>query len=816
MNPIYKFELTANGTTRQAFPTYGDAVAIDYELQQGEQFYRSAFNGKLIFQADDYDFIVSKPFETLFAIVIYISHDAGQTWAEYWRGQFWKTDCEFDGDSETISVKPEVNDIYKAVLDGIEKEYDIIPLNPDIMPVNADKRPLVQVYVPGQSVIACFLSGMWWEQECDAVNESDRIEIGGVSYPALTHKYEFAKNKTFIHLEMAGETTPQIPSKINHTETPGIVGVTNYFDFTDGNYRYARIPTGGTNDVVSIYSVQTGMALWSSNIAKGANEVTLHPVSGQGAVGDIHMTISAISVYSRFLCDTPTINGQTTYELPDDDLVGDNRNYSRAIGYYFPDTIHFGTEFTSTPNQWGIYQPGVYYKPPLTIIIPEMFPVARNAWGRVSVWFSFSNMDWLVEESGREPFSMKYTYPLWSVISVLLAQIAPGLTFQNDALHSVFFFGNIALFPPQTLLITPKSNVINSGYDQPAQKAPVTLRDIFDMLRDCFRCYWFIEGNRLRIEHISYFRNGGSYTDTPSIGIDLTTMRMTRNGKVWAFAQNKYQFDKPDMTARYEFGWMDDVTQLFEGYPIDILSKYVQENKIEQVSVNKFTSDIDYILLNPGDISKDGFVLLSAKKKNILSGEISVATRLSDGYAKLYEYPLAYGNDVSITISVLAGNARIYYYDAANNAIGEGPSFATTETLNLFVPDGTAYIGVVAQIPGITVILRQVIPANPALIYHNFSDDNGDHILQNAYVSFAWLQRYYAYDMPAYRYEINGEQFWADGVKKLKKQEVTFPLLKEPDFLKLVKTEIGEGTIRKLSVNLSSRKATATLIYDTE
>lgn len=243
------------------------------------------------------------------------------------------------------------------------------------------------------------------------------------------------------------------------------------------------------------------------------------------------------------------------------------------------------------------------------------------------------------------------------------------------------------------------------------------------MLRDCFRCYWFVdEQNRFRIEHISYFMRGGTYTGQPVVGIDLTQQIVTRNGKPWAYARNQYEFDKPEMAARYQFGWMDDVTELFDGYPIDIISKYVNPDNIEQIDVSQFTSDVDYILLNPGAVSKDGFVLLSAS--------------LADG-----EYKLP---------------------------------------------------------------------------YVNFEINYSDHNLQNAWVAFIFLQLYYLFDMPARNVQINGVTQMVRGIKKLKTQTIKFPVLTEPDMFNLIKTELGNGTIQKMSVNLSSRNAITTLKYDTE
>lgn len=843
MNPIYKFELTAGNTTQQAFPIYKDDLAKDFEKESNQEFFRAKLSGKLTFQRDDYTFIVSKAFDTQFVLEIFISYNAGQSWTSYWRGTFWKTDCDFDGDAETVIVQPTVWDQYNDVLAGMDKEYNLIELAPEIVPVKADKRPMVQVYVPGQSVIGCFLSGMWWEQEAEP--ESDETK--------LINDFKFALNKVMTIAEISGTMSPQLPdsfTKVSDGENRFDPRQQGTQEFVGTTYKLVYgygAGSGGSQFSWNIVRISDNVALWRLAVPNQMPpllpvQITLTPVSGSGASGNVTLYVHDLPVYSRYVCDTETIGSLQTYPIPADDIVENNRNYTRVIGYYFPDTIYFSTSLTSTPNQWGLYQPGQYYQPPYLYWHPELFPIARNAWGRVSIWFTFSTFDWIVEESGRQPFTIRHAYPIASVISVLLKQLtgdaetrtipesehtktaivlyAAGTVWQNAASHntvfgeiiplesgttyeitfanglggyaivldaypvagqtanivspcvnttrgqvvtiqgvtgqylfvradsvaagrvfpviratgngvkheattaySEFLYGTNLLGINQTLLITPKSNLVTAGYDQPAQKAPITLKNVLDMLRDCFRCYWFIdEQRRFRIEHIQYFRNGGSYYGSPVVGIDLTTQQVPRNGKAWAFARDQFKFDKPAMAARYQFGWMDDVTQLFDGFPIDIISKYVNPDNIEQIDISRFTSDIDYILLNPGDVSKDGFVLLAA-----------------------------------------------------------------------IVQSG-----------------QYVLP------YYNYVVDTNDHYLQNAYVAFCILQNYYAFDMPAPLYSINGEQMMAQGTKKLKNQSIRFPVLNDPDLVQLVKTNLGNGTIEKLSVNLSSRNANATLKYDTE
>lgn len=716
MNPIYKFTLSVNGQSQQAYPVYKDDLAIDYALEQNQEFYRGKLSGKLTFQKDDYLFIQSKAFDTQFDVVISISYDGGQTWVVYWSGQFWKTDCQFNKDDQTATVTPNVKDRYNEVLAGMEKEYNLIDLVPEMIPVNYDKRPMIQIYVPGQRTVACFLSGMWWEQECEPKED----------VAALYFVNRFLPLKGIVLANVSGNFSPAIPSSFYTTETSDGYGS---FDVTKDGFelkRYVEEIGPSLVQKVEIIRVSDNVKLWQWDGVYQPilqQTYTLEPVSGSGATGNVVLDVSALFVMGRYVCDVDMVGTEPTVPIPEDDFVYNNRNYTRICGYGIASSIEFSVLFSSTPTKWGIYQPGRYYVSPESVYNPvEYFPIARNLWNEISMWFKFSEFDGALEQAGRKASVLKDCYKLSSVISVLLNQVAPGVTHQENVNYSAFLYGqNPVTAINQILAIAPKSNVVKSGYDQPAQKAPITLKTITDMLRDCFRCYWFIdEQNRFRIEHISWFMRGGSYSTTPVVGVDLTQQIVTRNGKPWAYARNQYQFDKPEMASRYQFGWMDDVTQLFDGFPIEIVSKYVNPDNIEQIEVTKFTSDIDYILLNPEAISLDGFVLLSV-------------------------------------------------------------DFTTNK-----------------------------------LPYLSYTIGNGTYYLQNAYVAFMFLQNYYTYDMPARLYKINGVQFVANGIKKLKTQTIKLPVLTEPNLINLIKTELGDGVIQKMSVNLSSRNANTTLKYDTE
>lgn len=829
MNPIYKFQLSAGNDTRQSFPVYKDDLAIDYALEQNQEFYRGKLSGKLTFQKDDYLFIRNKAFDTQFDVVISISYDGGQTWAVYWSGQFWKTDCQFNEDDQTAIVTPNVNDRYNAILAGMDKEYNLIDLAPVIQPVKLDKRPMIQVYVPGQTVIGCFLSGMWWEQECESVLETDTVKIEGKTYHALEYKYHFALNKKQRILDITQTGGPALPDF-----AMGAPDGTQLFDITKDGYRFRAYYDDVTEPDNSFWAceivrVSDNIRLWfyktyASSLPIVPYSLTLTAVEGTGATGTVELYVHDIAVYARYITDVEQALRLNTYPIPDNDIVENNRNYHYVIGYYFPDTIFFNDVLSATPTQWGIYQPGQYYVmfTNIYIGIHESFPVSRSAWGRISIWFAFDTFDWHTEQSWRKEYTLKDAFPIWSVISVLLAKVAPAVTHDGTTDYSQFLYDNNPITGiDQRLFITPKSNLISAGYDQPAQKAPITLKRVTDMLRDCFRCYWFIdERNRFRIEHISYFMRGGTYTDQPVVGINLTQQIVTHNGKPWSYARNQYEFDKPEMAARYQFGWMDDVTQLFDGNPIDIISKYVNPDKIEQINVSQFTSDVDYILLNPGVISNDGFVLLGAVKDNLFNPDTAnygkylnslggLSTAESENWV-VSDYLAVSQNLVSNAFSSSVAAIKSFaVYDQDKNLL------RTEYTTNTYIyQPGDAYIRFTFSNPNTAYIRIQADEYK--LPYVNFDFDGTDHILQNAWVAFIFLQRYYMFDMPARNVQINGVTQIVQGIKKLKTQTIKFPILTEPDMFNLIKTGLGNGTIQKMSVNLSSRNANTTLKYDTE
>ena len=139
MNPIYRFEITAvDWGTQAAFPLWKTDLEKEYSKQSQQEFFRTKMSGKLTFVDADFDFIRTKPIDTEFKLETFISYNGGVSWESYMKGHFWKTDAEFDLDARTCVVTPEADDDYTAILEGIEKEFNLIQLAPEIVPIHYD------------------------------------------------------------------------------------------------------------------------------------------------------------------------------------------------------------------------------------------------------------------------------------------------------------------------------------------------------------------------------------------------------------------------------------------------------------------------------------------------------------------------------------------------------------------------------------------------------------------------------------------------------------------------------------------------------
>lgn len=826
MIPKYRFYLQLDGGEQiPVTPVYADDLAIDYELESEERFFRQKLSGNLLFIRDDFKLINDAPLETSFTVIIQRSSDYGTSYSDYYKGTFSKTDCTINLDDQSVKVQPNTYDQYNDVLDGLEKEYDLVKLKPQMQQLIIQKRPLIQVYIPGDNVVSCFLSGMHWEQ--DATSTTDETE--------LQNKYYFAKASEIVEVEvspLSGAPTEYYGvyvGKVKPSSNPDYIEEGEFRSSTKQyyvKYKYLRRQDGGYVKFYTFIDGQTGEGLYSY---EGVGEIESEQVQAQGAgtAGALWLDVLLTKVYMRYLCDVTEIEGEQTYPIPSDDIVSENRNYRRAIGYAF-DLAEVSDTYSTEPTEYGLADNGKYFAPPYSIGQLTYYPIAQSTWRYTSLWFMFSIIDPIFEKNARKSYILRDVYKLSSCIHVLLKEFAPNIAHAASSTYSQFLYGQPATMEGAgvSLYITPKGNILNGNYQSPVRTAKITLRSILDMLRDVYKCYWYIEAGALKIEHIEWFRNGGSYYNNATISADLTMMQNVRNGKKWAFGTSEFSYDKIEAPERYEFSWMDEVTDQFTGQAIDVKSKYVSAGEVESITVANFTSDIDYMLLNPSAISTDGFALFGATIINAIADPLDyggyIETSGSNGITepKINIRQDSVGTSAILKFTAIGnGVGQVEFYNASGY-VKSGPSFNVANKemeLAINIPDNATMIAfsitdtLTARVSAINLPGRYELP------FVKLAIDRVNYELQNGYLAFEYIHpKYWIYDMPAQNLIVNGQSTPARSIQRIKKQTLKYPMDGIPNPAKLVKTYIGSGQVEKMSINLSSQIAEVTLKYDPE
>ena len=717
-------------------PHYKD-LSKKYAKESGQEFFRISLDGKINLFGQDYEFVANSSLEDQLIFIVDKYNRTSGKWIEYYKGEFNKTDCKLDYNKKKCELKTTAIDDYSEVMNKYENTYDLIKLAPAITHINLCKRPLMQVYVRGANSISNFFGGIYWE---DDVNEA--ID----DHKALINKYYFSYIK-------AGNEF--------YVRNAGIPGVNGVYAGTNGywscwNGYTCKMELADNSSMGQPGHIST---MYWIRIYRNSDNALLYQSESQWTtedednkyIGHEHIVMVNVNnyrdkftiespfvyhVYQRLLCDVDAVEDsegvKSTYNLPSDDFVTDNRNYKKCIG--LKGGLFFCTsKAVDEPTRYGVNDYGQYFTNqfiPSSSGLGRPLPISRNSWANASLWYVYEDLSYkFFEERLRKQYTLRDSYSIAAVIKALLNKIDPTLKHEATAEYSHFLYDETVPLSMDRfyVYITQKTNILKGEYDQPAQKAEISFEDLMKMLRDCFRCYWYIEDGKFKIEHISFFMKGGSYSYNSDVQLDFTKLIDRFNKKPSAYFQSEVEYDKSDLNQRYEFGWMDDVTGLFGGVTIDVNSNYIQKDKNEDINISQFSSDVDYMLFNPNNFSNDGFALLC---------------------------PIVQKDTQKLTLPIV-------------------------ET--------------------------------------RLTDENGDSysaIAQNWYASWAYLIRFYMYDMPASNIHCNVlGNLHTNSVKMCMKHTVEFPIEEDLDELELIKTSIGDGKIDEYSVNMNTRTAKVKLIY---
>lgn len=839
MPPKYNFYIQINGGYRiKVNPHYKD-LSKKYVKESGQEFCRISLDGKINLFGQDYELIANSGLEDQLIFIIDKYNRISGKWIEYYKGEFNKTDCKLDYDKKKCELKTTAIDDYSEVMNKYENTYDLIKLAPEITRIDLYKRSLMQVYVRGANSITNFFGGTYWEDDVNSAIDS---------HNDLINKYYFSYIKAGNEFYVRGAGI----SGVN-----GVYAGTNgYWNCWNGYTCYMGTNTPSTkayiyikrnNDNTILYrSVKQWMFTNAGNCYIGRENIEMVNVSNPSDKFTIKSP-SVYHIYRRLLCDVDTVKDsegvKNTYDLPPDDFVTDSRNYKKCIG------LRGGLFFCTSravdePTKYGLNDYNQYFTNqfiPSNAYIGRALPISKNSWANASLWYVYDGYYEYFEKELRKQYTLKDSYSIGAAIKAILKKIDPTISHEPTVEYSQFLYGNdnplgLAKF---YVYITQKTNILKGNYDQPAQKAETSLEELMKMLRDCFRCYWYIENNKFKIEHIYFFMNGGSYSSQSSYQLDFTALTDQFNKKLSSYFQSEVEFEKSDLNQRYEFGWMDNVTDLFGGVAIDVKSQYIQKDKTEEINIGQFSSDVDFMLFNPSNFSGDGFALLCPIIPNLArTSEVTYNMRITDrgeinnisgwnmitakvnpgsvlriyspNYIARSVGALGYSSQKMVTFG------QVHYVDMQNLPSDENGY----KVFNIPLGIEYIYINIKTSSENFTYSMKLYVDNMlqlPIITIEDLIDENGDTykaIAQNWYASWIYLQNLYMYDMPAQNIESNVVRtLYARDVKKCMKHTIEFPSEEDLDELELVKTAFGNGKIDEMSFNINTRQAKVNLLY---
>ena len=610
----------------------------------------------------------------------------------------------------------------------------------------------------------------------------------------------------------------------------------------------------GANAVLSIGNNETGyysptvLTFTTTNTSNPIEEITIyfHYIRLSVLYGYYY----APTMVSNFLNTAPYYKGAKAFN---------------GVGFF----CQMSRRTTETPNGHRVVPgTGVAGDAPQFFAPPDetynWIPINEDGWTYASMWYrvtpeiEYGALNY--SEARRYKWSQCWT--IGTCLNWLLRKITDNkVSFDESSNGSQFLYdivNPVSGHEPFDYLVTQKSNVMLPG-GRNATRCIVKLQWFLELLRNAFNCYYWLEKRNdgtysFRVEHVEYFRRGGHYNSTLPAGIDITTLKPRRNfrdyanqlRKTYADQTNKYAYNMQNMVEKYTFSWQGDGgSDAFKGNPMFFKAGWIEPASSESHEVDNIFADLSWLILTSGsnvDSSKnyDGLFLFGGYR------EWEGYWHQNGVVAHILE--LAQGPSINVKLDIWATipegqNAYLIINDPVHQTyqplgtyVGTGNPqrlivrVRTTVTSDqwLAIDFGDNYLDVtIHRIHIFSGILYTAAETyNPDITSPTFWVPS----IQNGPLTWPWLQNEHLhYDIPANKWsydsnDINTATFNDNGtVKMIQKQTVKpVPITDkgtEDSIMDItgIHTSIEggkTGIITNAKINLSSRNAELTIVYD--
>ena len=862
-------------STRTCFPLNGDDLSVSIDRESDERYYTRKLVGKLVFVGDDYDWMMAQPFDGSFELTIKESHDNGSNWYDYFTVTFSRASMEIDEDNHTATLNGIKEGVEDLIKNGKNEEYDLMKLIPDsyakvmqgqvppalaLVDYRSDMIDKSDIFCGGPSVG----NGYKDDKNDYEINKSARsnsrwylANVCGEAYVQMVDG-----QSTEVEDYYCGFLTYQPRTMYGHT----ITGPDGVLIGRNGCRLYINTGVSSTNNI-SVF-----INLYDSN-----NTFVVSAVSNLGTNSTGYITPSSLifTSFGQEPIESISINFHyiratlLTY-IPKITLTGvltnvlDTGNYYKGMAAF--DNGDSSLQVTITTNT-SDYPTGHRIVPGSDDYggIPQYFappdgsgwiPLAEDNWNYASMWYKITPTmaNGLADGDNIGIFRWTRCWTIGCCIQHLLKRITDDrVVFAETPDYSQFLYGNpnpVEGHEPFQWLVTQKSNVMHPAATG-ASRCIVRLDWFFELLRNAFNCYyWFEKRNDgrydFRIEHVEYFRRGGAYQGDLADQLDLTRLKPTRNfqrngiaAKRYADQTNRYTFDLDGMVEKYTYSWQgegggDD----FRGNPMYFKAGWIEKGSSEDRQVDNIFADLGWLMLNAGTATESSknysglFIFGGYRADNSI--EWKENTTPTDQYMTIAEgshivafMDIWYTAPEGYTVTVDDG-------DTLHPYVGTGKPQVISFSVDELYIGGTHYIRIDFGNMYSSVVIHRIHARSGNVFYvpnvRNLLRTDVVNYLQNGVLAWPWLQKEYLhYDIPAAKwtylkddYTDNPNLVWeTDGtIKMVKKQSVgVVPVpdaSTEQDIMGImgIKTGLGTGIIDSAKINLSSRDAEMTIIYD--
>lgn len=891
----YRFILTYTPTDGAALPErichpdYSNDLAVVIEMQADEWYRTRKLDGKLTFRRDDYTYIVDTcPFDGSFLLTIQCSTDGGTTWQDYLSGTFSRANLEIDEDNRraTLTGITESGE-YKIIDNARREEYDLMKIIPD-----SDAREVEGQVHPALAMVDYNTSSIdYSDMYCDAPilaggytadesgyttytilppNSTSWLEAGlfaeaivkmvdpdsplnGIYVGQLTRVTIHDEQSQYGYIEtVLGElhnknncTLKLVARNVNFFFYPGIELYDENGQFVMNKWHQAEEFTG-----------QTPWGFFPAELKyKDSDQPAQNPPIFISADCFYHYIFATLLTQSGGVADNVLDTGDyyqrmAAFEGSGLNVVASSRTVNQPNGHRL---------IPGTGEQGTIPQ---YFAPPDND--PNWIPLAENNWNYGSLWYTIqpSVQNGLLAPANFGSFRWTRCWELGTCLNHLLQKITNGkVTFSESTAGSEYLYADVNPVTggePFRYLFTQKSNVMrpsNSG--ESAARCTVTLDWFLELLRNAFNCHWWLEPVNggtyaFRVEHVEYFRRGGSYTGQLTAQLNLSALLPRRNyqrdglpAKHLDDQQHRYTYDMNGMTEKYTFSWQGDGgSDAFKGHPMFFKAGWIERGTTDDHQVDNIFADLPWLMLNAGTDTAssknyEGLFIFSGYRRQ--TADWTENHQPLDRYLILAEGPLL-DVDIILWCSAPAGHiirfalvngqttTLISEHTATGNLqpIAVQYAAAALTSSSLVFDFGTDYADVFIH----RIHARGGYLYNIPNTINRLSDPANPTYMQNGALAWPYLQNEHLhFNIPSQKWSFNTDdiddaQWNTTGTVKLcKKQNTTIlPMPTQSDEQQLDHGVIGGlrdsqgnylvGIVENAKINLTSRNCELKIMYD--